>query len=62
MNLMDFVQIAILLLLILLLFKPVYTRWLPQRWSNMLNRLLPARALKYEGTWQRKPSKTDAKH
>lgn len=62
MNMMDFVQIAILLLLILLFFRPVFTRWLPQRWRDVLNRLLPARALKYEGTWQRHSSKTDKKH
>lgn len=62
MILMDYVQIAILMLLILLFLKPVYTRWLPQRWNGLLNRLLPPRALKYEGTWQRKSSGGDEKN
>ncbi|TPE13866.1 cellulose biosynthesis protein BcsF [Pantoea vagans] len=61
MNLMDWVQIALLLLLfILLIARPVWQQWLPRRWNGLLNRLLPARALKSEGHWQRQSSKTDA--
>jgi len=62
MNLMDWVQIALLTLVILLFLKPLYRQWLPRRWNGMLNRLLPARALKSEGYWQRKSSKKDANH
>ncbi len=57
MTLMDWVQVAILLLLILLLLKSLLTRRLPRR-SGWLLRLLPARALKSEGQWQRKSPKT----
>ncbi|MDJ0476221.1 cellulose biosynthesis protein BcsF, partial [Pantoea eucalypti] len=53
MNLMDWVQIALLAIFILLILKPVWQRWLPRRWNGLLNRLLPARALKSEGDWQR---------
>ena len=59
MTLIDGVQILILLVLIALLMKPLYTRWLPGRWRNMTQRLLPPRSLKYEGTWQRRSKKTD---
>jgi cellulose biosynthesis operon protein BcsF/YhjT len=59
MTLMDGVQILILLVLIALLTKPLYTRWLPARWRGFTQRLLPPRSLKYEGTWQRQPTKTD---
>ncbi|MEQ4530005.1 MAG: cellulose biosynthesis protein BcsF [Mixta sp.] len=59
MTLMDGVQILILLVLIALLAKPLYTRWLPARWRGMTQRLLPPRSLKYEGTWQRQSTKTD---
>ena len=62
MNLMDWVQIALLTLVLLLFLKPLYRQWLPRRWNGMLNRLLPARALKSEGHWQRKSSKKDANH
>lgn len=61
MTLMDGVQIVILLLLILLLIKPFYSRWLPRQWQGILHRILPPRALKYEGTWQRKPPGSDTK-
>ncbi|MBD8163960.1 cellulose biosynthesis protein BcsF [Erwinia persicina] len=61
MTLMDGVQIVILLLLILLLLKPFYTRWLPKKWHGAMHRVLPPRALKYEGTWRRKPSGSDTK-
>jgi len=61
MNLMDWVQIALLAIFILLILKPLWQRWLPRRWNGLLNRLLPARALKSEGHWQRQSSKTDAK-
>ncbi|MFV9670850.1 cellulose biosynthesis protein BcsF [Pantoea sp. ARC607] len=61
MNLMDWVQIALLATGIVLLLKPVWQQWLPRRWYGLLNRLLPARALKSEGHWQRHSSKTDAK-
>lgn len=53
MTLMEGVQILILLLVILLILKPVWSRWLPRQWRGMLQRVLPARSLKYEGTWQR---------
>ena len=46
MNLMDWVQIALLTLVILLFLKPLYQKWLPRRWNGIMNRLLPARALK----------------
>ncbi len=59
MTLMDWVQVAILLLLILLFLKSLLARWLPRRRSGWLMRLLPARALKSEGQWQRKTHKTD---
>ncbi|GLR07623.1 hypothetical protein COO59_09415 [Mixta theicola] len=59
MTLMDGVQILILLVLIALLTKPLYTRWLPARWRGVTQRLLPPRSLKYEGTWQRRSTKTD---
>ncbi|MDH2068838.1 cellulose biosynthesis protein BcsF [Pantoea sp. GD03673] len=61
MNLMDWVQIALLIVFILLILKPVWQQWLPRRWNGLLNRLLPARALKSEGYWQRQSPKTDAK-
>ena len=61
MNLMDWVQIALLIVVILLILKPVWHQWLPRRWNGLLNRLLPARALKSEGHWQRLSPKTDAK-
>ena len=61
MNLMDWVQIALLAIFILLILKHVWQRWLPRRWNGLLNRLLPARALKSEGDWQRQSPKTDAK-
>jgi len=60
MNLMDWAQIALLAIAIVLILKPVWQRWLPRRWHGLLNRLLPARALKSEGHWQRQSSKTDA--
>ena len=59
MTLMDGVQIAILLLLILLFLKSLWRRWLPRRSTSLLMRLLPARALKSEGQWQRQSTKTD---
>ncbi|ARJ41764.1 hypothetical protein B1H58_06830 [Pantoea alhagi] len=59
MTLIDGVQILILLVLIALLLRPLYTRWLPARWRSVTQRLLPPRSLKYEGTWQRQPNKTD---
>ncbi len=61
MTLMDGVQITILLLLVLLLLKPLYTRWLPRQWRGVLHRVLPPRSLKYEGTWRRKSSGSDTK-
>lgn len=61
MTLMDWVQIVTLLLLILLLLKPLYSRWLPKHWRRLRHRALPPRALKYEGTWRRKTSGTDSK-
>ncbi|MGK3144014.1 cellulose biosynthesis protein BcsF [Pantoea sp. C2G6] len=60
MNLMDWVQIALLVMVSGLLLKPLFYPWLPRRWSGLLNRLLPARALKPEGHWQRQSPKTDA--
>lgn len=60
MNLMDWVEIAILAIFIVLLLKPVWQQWLPHRWNGLLNRLLPARALKSEGHWRRQSLKTDA--
>lgn len=62
MNLMDWVQIALLVLLLLLVLQPVYRRWLPRRWQGLLHRLLPAQVLKSEGEWRRKSSETDKKH
>lgn len=59
MSLMDAVQILIVLLLLLLGFRPLYARWLPAGWRNISWRLLAPRALKYEGTWQRKTTKMD---
>lgn len=59
MTLLDGVQILILLVLIALLTKPLYSRWLPARWRGLTQRLLPPRSLKYEGTWQRRSTKTD---
>lgn len=61
MNLMDSVQIALLVLFLLLFLKPLYRHWLPRRWNGLLNRLLPARALKSHGYWQRESSKKDVK-
>ncbi|ORM62401.1 cellulose biosynthesis protein BcsF [Pantoea rodasii] len=61
MALMDWVQVAILLLLILLFLKSLFVRGLPRSSASWLMRLLPARALKSEGQWQRKPNKTDTK-
>lgn len=61
MGMMDWVQIAILILLILLLLKPFYSHWLPRKWHGILHRILPPRALKYEGTWRRKPTDLDGK-
>ncbi|BCQ42604.1 MULTISPECIES: cellulose biosynthesis protein BcsF [Erwinia] len=61
MTLMDGVQIVILLLLILLLLKPFYSRWLPKKWRGILHRVLPPRALKYEGTWRRKSPDSETK-
>jgi hypothetical protein len=58
MTLMDWVQVAILLLLILLFLKSLFGRGL-SRSTNPLLRLLPTRALKSEGQWQRKAKKTD---
>lgn len=54
MTFMDAVQIAILLLLMVLLLKPLWQRWVPQKWRGLLHRLLTPRALKYEGTWRRR--------
>lgn len=62
MNLMDWVQIALLILVILLFLKPLYQKWLPRRWNGIMNRLLPARALKSEGHWQRQSSEMDRKN
>lgn len=62
MNLMDWVQIALLILVILLFLKPLYQKWLPRRWNGIMNRLLPARALKSEGYWQRQSSEMDRKN
>ncbi|MCU5773834.1 cellulose biosynthesis protein BcsF [Erwiniaceae bacterium BAC15a-03b] len=59
MSFIDSVQILILLLLILLILKPFYSRWLPAAWHGMIHRLMPPRALKYEGTWRRKPADRD---
>jgi len=61
MNLMDWVQITLLIALMALLLKPVWQQWLPPRWNGLLNRLLPARALKSEGQWTRQSPKTDKK-
>lgn len=59
MNLMDWVQILILLVLVLLLLKPLFTRWLPKKWHGLLLRLTPPRSLKYQGTWRRNSSTSD---
>lgn len=59
MTLTDVVQIIMVLLLIALLLRPLYGRWLPAQWRSLTRRLLPPRSLKYEGTWQRSSSKTD---
>lgn len=59
MTLMDWVQVAILLLLILLFLKSLFGRGLSRSRSSSLMRLLPTRALKSEGQWQRKVKKTD---
>ncbi|WP_336778590.1 cellulose biosynthesis protein BcsF [Pantoea sp. USHLN256] len=59
MLLMDWVQVAILLLLILLLLKSLFGRGVARRSINPLMRWLPTRALKSEGQWQRKAKKTD---
>lgn len=59
MNIMDAVQIAILLLVILMILKPFYTRWLPAQWHAMVHRLIPPRWLKYRGTWQRNTTNRD---
>lgn len=61
MTLMDWVQVAILLMLILLFLKSWFVRWLPNSSSSLLLRLLPTRALKSEGQWQRQTAKTDNK-
>lgn len=61
MRLMDFVEITILILLILLLLKPFYHRWIPRKWRGVMHRMLPPRALKYEGTWRRKSPGSDIK-
>lgn len=61
MTLMDWVQIIILLLLIVLFLKSLLVRWLPRSSNSLLMRLLPARALKSEGVWQRNTTKTDTK-
>lgn len=61
MTLMDWVQVVILLLLILLFLKSLFVRWLPRSSTSLLMRWLPPRALKSEGHWQRKPVKTDTK-
>lgn len=58
-TLMDGVQIALLLLLLLLLCRPFWAGWLPRRWLGLTRRWLPPRALKYEGTWKRHASPTD---
>ena len=54
MTIMDGVQILILLIVILLLLKPFYTRWLPGKWHGLRHRMLPPRHLKYQGAWRRK--------
>jgi len=59
MTLIDWVQVAILLLLILLLLKSLFGRGLTRSSTHPLLRLLPTRALKSEGLWQRKVKKTD---
>jgi len=59
MNIMDAVQILILLLLVLLILKPFLTCWLPAKWHSIFHRVMPPRALKYEGTWQKKSLKKD---
>ncbi len=61
MNLTDSVQILILVVLLLLLLKPFYARWLPEKWRGLILRVTPPRALKYEGTWRRKSSTSDKK-
>ena len=61
MTLMDWVQVIILLLLMLLFVKSLLVRWLPRSSNSLLMRLLPARALKSVGVWQRNTTKTDRK-
>jgi hypothetical protein len=51
--------VAILLLLILLFLRSLFGRGLTRSGTNPLLRLLPTRALKSEGQWQRKTNKTD---
>lgn len=59
MTLMDGVQILILVILLLMLLKPFYARWLPSQWRRLVLRVTPPRALKYEGTWRRNSSESD---
>lgn len=59
MTLIDVVQILILMVLLLLLLKPFYARWLPRQWRRLVLRITPPRALKYQGTWRQKSSKSD---
>lgn len=59
MTLMDWVQVAILLFLILLFLTSLFGRGRARSGTNPLLRLLPTRALKSEGQWQRKTNKTD---
>ncbi|MBV4367458.1 cellulose biosynthesis protein BcsF [Erwinia sp. BNK-24-b] len=59
MTLTDDVQILILLVLLLILLKPVYARWLPRQWRGLVLRVTPPRALKYEGIWRRNSSESD---
>lgn len=59
MTLMDWVQVAILLVLILLFLTSLFGRGQLRTRSFSLLRWLPTRALKSEGHWQRKVKKTD---
>ncbi|MBP2168900.1 cellulose biosynthesis operon protein BcsF/YhjT [Erwinia toletana] len=61
MSMIDGVQILILLLLILLILKPFYCRWLPAAWHGVIHRMMPPRSLKYEGTWRRKAADREDK-
>jgi hypothetical protein len=61
MTLMDLAQIALLIFFILLFLKPLYRHWLPRRADGFWHRLLPTRALKFEGNWQRKSANKDTK-